>query len=442
MLMLSGKERDRLKVLHELGRGHLTQRAAGEQLGITDRWVRKLLVRVKQEGDSGMVHRLRGRASNRRLPDQLRARIVKLVQRKYRDFGPTLASEYLAKEDGVAVSKETLRQLLIAAGVRRARRRRVEEVHEWRARRSCRGELVQWDTSVHDWLEGRGPRLYLVAMIDDASSQAYARFVEQDNTEENLRVLWGYLERWGRPVEFYTDKSSLFTVNRPRVEAADEAVAEEFTQIGRALRELDIGWIAAHSPQAKGRIERFFGTAQDRLVKGLRLAGATHLEAAQAYLEHEYLPQWNQTFTREPAGTVDAHRPLRAEQDLAAILSHVEERCVAADYTLRYQGKLYQIPRAEVRPGLRGGQVRVEHRLDGTLAVKFRQQRLKVVECAQRPPAPPPPPATRAPKASPPIKHNWMEGFRLSQSPPLGAILAAERGGARRSTPRAAVGDG
>jgi hypothetical protein len=127
---------------------------------------------------------------------------------------------------------------------------------------------------VHDWLEGRGPRLYLVAMIDDASSQAYGRFVEQDSTEANLRVLWGYLERWGRPVALDTDKSSLFTVNRPRVEAADEAVKEEWTQIGRALRELGIGWIAAHSPQAKGRIERFFGTAQDRLVKGLRFAQA------------------------------------------------------------------------------------------------------------------------------------------------------------------------
>jgi hypothetical protein len=132
--------------------------------------------------------------------------------------------------------------------------------------------LVQWDTSVHDWLEGRGPRLYLVAMIDDATSRTYGRFVEQDSTEENLRVLWGYLERWGRPVEFYTDKSSLFTVNRPRVEAADEAVKQEGTQIGRALQELGIGWIAAHSPQAKGRVERFFGTAQDRLVKGRRLA--------------------------------------------------------------------------------------------------------------------------------------------------------------------------
>jgi transposase len=434
MLVMSVKDRDRLKVLHEVKRGHLTQRGAAEQLGVTDRWVRKLLVRMKEEGDGGIVHRLRGQESNRRLPESLRSRVVKLVKAKYGDFGPTLACEYLAKNDGVEVSKETLRQLLIASGLRRRKRRRVEEVHVWRARRSCRGEMVQWDTSGHDWLEGRGPRLYLVAMIDDASSQAYGRFVGQDSTEENLRVLWGYLQRWGRPVEFYTDKSSLFTVNRPTVEAADEAVQEEWTQIGRALRELGIGWIAAHSPQAKGRIERFFGTAQDRLVKGLRLAQANSLEAAQAYLEQEYLPQWNQTFTVVPAGSTDAHRPLRREHQLAAILSHVEERFVSTDYTLRYQGKIYQIARGDIRPGLRGGRVRVEQRLDGSLAVKFRQYGLSVVECPAPPKTPPPPKPPSAPKPRPKVAHNWMKGFQLHKSPPWGVILAPERADARPDT--------
>lgn len=395
---MSTKERERLKVLHEVKQGELTQVAAAQRLGVTDRWVRKLLVRVKKEGDRGIVHRLRGRESNRRLPESVRSKVLKLVKAKYPDFGPTLACEYLAKDEGVEMSKETLRQLLIAAGLRRRKRRQVEEVHEWRQRRSCRGELVQWDTSVHDWLEGRGPRLYLVAMIDDATSQTYGRFVEQDSTEENLRVLWGYLERWGRPVEFYTDKSSLFTVNRPHVEAADEAVKEEWTQIGRALRELGIGWIAAHSPQAKGRVERFFGTAQDRLVKGLRLAHANSLEAAQTYLEQEYLPQWNQNFTRVAEGSTDAHRALGAEHRLAAILSHVEERFVTSDYTIRYQGKIYQIARGDVRPGLRGGQVRVEQRLNGSMAVKFRQYDLQVTECPARPKTPPPPKPVSAPK--------------------------------------------
>jgi transposase len=434
MLAMSTKDRDRLKVLHEVKQGHLTQRAAAGQLGVTDRWVRKLLVRVKQEGDGGIVHRLRGRESNRRLPKSLRAQVLKLVKTKYGDFGPTLACEYLAQEDGVEVSKETLRQWLIAAGLRRGKRRRVEEVHVWQPRRSCAGELVQWDTSVHDWLEGRGPRLHLVAMIDDATSRAYGSFVGEDSTEENLRVLWGYLEHWGRPVEFYTDKSSLFTVNRAHVEASDEAVKEEGTQIGRALRELGIGWIAAHSPQAKGRIERFFGTAQDRLVKGLRFAKAGSLEEAQTYLEQEYLPQWNRNFTVAPAGRTDAHRPLRAEHQLAAILSHVEERIVASDYTLRYQGKIYQIARGDIRPGLRAGQVRVEQRLDGSLAVKFREHYLSTAECPPPPKTPPPPKPVRAPKPRGKGASNWMKNFHLHQSPPWGVILGPERSNVRGGT--------
>src|ERR1035438_5132747 len=218
------------------------------------------------------------------------------------------------------------------AGVWKRQRRRVEEIHMWRARRACRGELVQWDSSHHDWLEGRGPKLYLLAMIDDATSQAWAGFAEHDTTEENFLLLGNYLTQWGRPVDFYTDKHSLFTVNRPARRAEDEAGPEAWTQIGRALRELGIGWIAAHSPQAKGRVERFFGTAQDRLVKGLRLAHADSLETAQTYLKQEYLPHWNQSFTRVPEGSADAHRPLGAEHQLAAILSHGEERFVTSDY--------------------------------------------------------------------------------------------------------------
>ncbi len=434
MLVLNTKDRDRLKVLHEVKRKHLTQRAAGQQLGISDRWVRKLLVRVEQEGDGGVVHRLRGRESNRLLPESLQRQAVELVKAHYHDFGPTLACEYLAKDHRVEVSKETLRGWLIAAGLWRGKGRKVEEVHVWRARRSCRGELVQWDTSEHDWLEGRGPRLYLVAMIDDATSRAYARFGRHDSTEENLRVLWGYLERWGRPLEFYTDKSSLFRVNAPPPEAADEAVKEERTQIGRALKELGIGWIAARSPQAKGRVERFFGTAQDRLVKGLRIANISSLEEANAYLEQEYLPWWNRSLTVVAARTADAHRPLRGEHDLPAILSHVEERVVTSDYTIRYQGKIYQIARPDIRAGLRGGRVRVEQRLDGTLAVKFREHYVSTAECQPRPktPSPPKPMASKEPRSK--AGRPWMTGFNLKKSPPLWAILTSETSSGRRET--------
>ena len=169
-------DRDRLKVLHEVGKGHLTQEQGGEQLGMTERWVRELMARMRKEGDRGILHRLRGRASNRKIEEKTRRKAVQLVKAKYGDFGPTLASEYLGQREGIGVSKETLRQWLMAEGVWRGKKRRVEEVHEWRPRRSCRGELVQWDTSEHHWLEGRGERLYLMAMIDDASSRLHARF--------------------------------------------------------------------------------------------------------------------------------------------------------------------------------------------------------------------------------------------------------------------------
>ena len=427
------KDRDRLKVLHEAEKGHLTQKQAGAELKLSERWVRKLLARLRGEGDGGILHRLRGRASKRRLPEAVRQKVVKLVKREYGDFGPTLAAEYLAEQHGVEISKETLRQILMAAGVWKRQRRRVEEVHVWRARRACWGELVQWDTSEHDWLEGRGPRLYLLAMIDDATSQALARFAEQDTTQENFRLLASYLQRWGRPVEFYTDRDSMFTVNRPLREAEDEAWPEVLTQIGRALRELGIGWTAAHSPQAKGRVERFFGTAQDRLVKGLRKAGVQTLEEANRYLELEYLPQWASRFTREPASPSDAHRPLRAEQDLVAILSHVEERVVANDYTIRYNSKQYQIARTDIRPGLRGATVRVEERRDDTLWVRFRDAYLNVQICDPQicpQPLPTRPREKKISKASTKGKSgNWMEGFKLGKSLPVWKVIKQETGG-------------
>jgi len=430
---MSQRERDRLQVLHEVEKGQLRQKQAAAQLGLTDRWVRKLLGRLRAEGDRGVVHRSRGQPSHRKLPEAWRARAVARVQAAYRDFGPTLAGEYLAKHDGIPVSKETLRQWLMAAGIWKARPRRVKEVHTWRPRRACRGELVQWDTSEHAWLEGRGQEPYLIIMIDDATSRLAARFVRHDSTEENLRMLKIYLQRWGRPVAFYTDKASLFRVNRPANQDEQLRGQEPRTQIGRALAELGIAWIPAHSPQAKGRVERCFGTLQDRLVKGLRLAGACTLAQANAYLEQEFLPAWAGRFTVAPANPTDAHRPLGREHDLAAILSVVEERVVTNDYTLRYQGKSYQIARADLGGGLRGAKVRVEKRLDGSVAVKFRDRYLTVSECpaGKKPKAVPvtdriastprPAPARRS-------RRSWMEGFSLKDSPPLWKILKHEAG--------------
>ena len=432
LVAMSQKERDRLQVLQQARRRRITQGQAATQMEVSERWVRKLLLRMKKQGDRVVVHGLRGRSGNRKIPEPVRAKAMGLVEREYRDFGPTLASEYLAERHGIAASRETVRGWMLAAGLWRQRRARVERVHTWRARRAQCGELVQWDTSEHDWLEGRGEKLYLILMIDDASSRALARFVRHDSTEQNLRTLGRYLERWGRPVAWYTDKASLFRVNRPPRREEELQGKPARTQIGRALHELGMEWIPAHSPQAKGRVERFFRTAQDRLVKGLRQAGARTLQEAQRYLQQVYLPLWNRRFTVAATNPTDAHRPLGAEHHLAAILSRVESRVVASDYTLRFQGQLFQIARQEVRPGLRGAPVRVEQRLDGSLWVRFRDRYLAVRRC-DLPSRPSPPQRSRRshkpPPPTTPRQHRWMEGFTLQRTKPIWAVLHEEGAG-------------
>jgi transposase len=401
---MTQKERDRLVALKKAKKKLITQKQAAAEIGVSERHIRRMLEKLNELGDRAVIHAARGRRSNRRIGEEKREQAIQILsQEVYRGFGPTLAAEYLAKNHTLAVGRETLRGWMVAAKLWRAKPKRVEKVHTWRARRSRFGELVQWDSSEHDWLEERGPKLYLISMIDDATSRLWARFVEHDSSEENLRLLQSYLEKNGRPLSFYTDKASLFAnlpkTRRGALASQDQTVLPP-TQIGRALKELDIEWKAAHSPQAKGRIERGFGTAQDRLVKGLRVAGARTLDEANAYLEKEFLAWWNQTLTVVPACCDDAHRPLGKEHNLAASLSHVETRQVANDYTIRFDNRLYQIQRIDIRAGLRGGTVRVEKRLDGTLAVHFQGRYLGIRECAPRPKAATPPkPMPLRPKA-------------------------------------------
>jgi hypothetical protein len=385
---MTQQDRDRLVALKKAKKGLITQRQAAEEIGQSERHIRRLLVKLKSEGDRAIMHGLRGRHSNRKVEQKNKATAVAILgQEVYRGFGPTLASEYLGKHHQITVSRETVRAWMIEAGQWQPKPRRVKKIHVWRQRRARCGELVQWDTSEHEWLEGRGPKLYLISMIDDATSRLHARFVLRDSTEENMRLLWSYLERYGRPLSFYTDKASLFQT-APKIARdvkdlpRDERQPLPPTQIGRALRELGIVWIPAHSPQAKGRVERSFQTAQDRLVKGLRVAGARTLEEANRYLAEEFLPWWNQHLVVAPANSADAHRPLGAEADLAATLSQVESRQVHNDYTIQLDGQVYQIERGSICTGLRGATVRIERRLDGGLAMRFREQYLGFAACA------------------------------------------------------------
>jgi hypothetical protein len=386
---MTQRDRDRLVVLRKAQKKLITQQQAAGELEITARQVRRLLRRLKKEGDKAVVHKLRGLPSNRKTDEKTRERIVRTLSGEvYRGFGPTLASEYLSAKHDIGIGREALRRIMMSAGLWRGRKRGTEPVHQWRKRRSCRGEMVQWDTSTHEWLEGRGETIYLIHMIDDATSELTARFVRHDSTEENMRVLRLYLEKHGRPVAFYTDKASLFQTapKSPRDgQSGRDAPELPPTQIGRALRELAVVWIGAHSPQAKGRVERSFQTAQDRLVKGLRVAGVATLDQANRYLSEEFLPWWNQHLVVTAANPADAHRPVDRDCDLEAVLSVVDTRQVAADYTIRFQGKMYQIARADIRPGLRGGVVHVEVRLDGSVHVRFQEKYLGIEECQPQP---------------------------------------------------------
>jgi transposase len=429
-IALSQRERDRLKVLHEVKQKHLTQVEAAGRLKVTDRHVRRLLLSLQERGDAALIHGLRGQPSNRKLAAALEQKILARVRQRYADFGPTLAAEHLAQE-GLAVSRETLRKWMAKAALWRPRRQRVKSVHVWRERRAHFGELVMQDSSPFRWFEERGPACQLIAMIDDATSRVWARFVEHDTTEENMRTLGGWLRRYGRPAAHYTDKNSIFRT------ASEAAMGEQLrgekarSQFGRALKELGIEWIAAQSPQAKGRIERLFETLQDRLVKEMRLAGIDNIEAGNHYLETRFLPEWEQRFTVLPRHPRNAHRRVGGEQRLGEILSVRVARQVADDHTVSWDGNRWGVPREEVCAGLRGARVEIERRLDGSHWLRFRGRYLRLRHCPEpapragspsglRPPGLPANPLSRNYKSAPP-SHPWRT-FQYGRKPDISTL--------------------
>ncbi len=374
---MSQRERDRLKVLYGVREGERLQKEAARLLRLSTRQVRRLLRRIEESGDQGLIHRLRGRRSNRGLPVELRQKVLAAYERMYADFGPTLAAEKLA-EQGLKVSPDTLRRWLLAAGLWHRKRQR-DQHRQRRPRRECFGELVQMDTSIHDWLEGRGESMVLTVMIDDASGRVQAGFYAGETVESHLDLLGDWLRKHGRPLALYTDRDGIF---EPHHRGGRDPDGQ--TQFGRALEELDIRWIPAYSPQAKGRVERFFQLAQDRWVKEMRLAGVTTRAEANALLRRQLLPEYNRRFTVAAARRRNAHRHLGPKHNLAAILSIQAVRTVDNDYTVRFDNRCFQIDKP-IYPGLRRGKVVVEQRLDGKLALRFGEHYLRFREIALRP---------------------------------------------------------
>jgi len=404
-------------VIRQVLAKQLTQHEAGEALGLTGRHIRRLRDRLRAEGDHGLAHRGRGRPSNRRKPAAFQKQVLALYARHYRDFGPTLAVEQLAKHHGLTLSGETLRRWLRAQGVDHFRRR-PRPHRTWRARRAHPGELVQLDGSHHAWLEGRGPQCVLMAYIDDASSRVFARFYEYEGTWSALDSFQRYVKQCGIPLAVYADKHT--TYRSPAEPTAEEQLADvkPASQFGRALRELGVELIAAHSPQAKGRIERLFHTFQDRLVKEMRVAGIATLIQANRFLP-AWLAQYNRRFAVQPAHETNLHRPLPAGIDVAAVLALKTQRVLRRDRTVAHGGQLYQ-----VQTRVRTTQVVVEERVDGTLRILHQGRPLSYHPILHRPrPVLMPKPARRPrPLVKPPVTHPWNRLGMFARTRPRDVI--------------------
>ena len=357
------KEVDRLEVIREVLGKRLRQREAAERLRLCVRQVKRLLRRYRELGARGLISGHRGRKANNAIAPQVRAEIMAVVRERYEDFSPTLAGEKLREVHGYRVSVETLRKWMAEEGLWRSRKRRGMRVHQSRPRRPALGELVQIDGSPHRWFEDRGPYCTLIVFIDDATSRLMAlRFAEAETTEAYLRTLRGYLDQYGRPVALYSDKHSIFRVNLKDREG-------EVTQFTRALQTLDIQPIHAHTPQAKGRVERANETLQDRLVKELRLGGLDSMEEANAFLP-EFLADYNRRFAVPPQNPQDAHRRvLHDAASLDLILSLHATRKLSRNLTLRYQNREYQILNQGQGYRLRSSPVTVCEDFDGRLTL-------------------------------------------------------------------------
>lgn len=414
MLLLSLKERDRLVALRQLHTGARGVTETARELGLTPRHVRRLLRRFEREGDRMVVHGARGRPSNHRRPDVVRERALERARDPLvRDFGPTLLAEHLSRDPEIgALNPHTLRRWLIEAGLWSRKRRRPRHRRR-RERRVAYGELVQMDTSVHAWLEGRSSEpVVLVALIDDATSRLFARFFPRDTGAANRQLLIAYLQRFGRMRAVYADRAGHFQGNWRTAERRLRDQEPAITLIRRGLEALGIELILARSPQAKGRIERLFGTLQDRLLKEMRLARIDSLAGANRYLEEVFIPRcWEPRFTRAPRRSRDAHRRLPRGTDLQRLFAEEESRVLQHDFTFVYRNQIYQVERADARGLAPKAPITAEKRPDGTLRFRAGDRYLEPTPIASRPRTEkaPRPKLPKKPPPKPGPDHPWRK---------------------------------
>ena len=369
-ITMNRKEREQLIVFRKLKNGEITQSEAALQLKVSARWVRKKYKRYQEFGDIGLVHKNRGKASKKRWNEQEKALTIELLQSDWKDFGPTFTAEKLEELKGIKISKETLRKAMIQAGVWQGKKRKLT-YRRRRERRKMIGVMVQLDGSPHDWFEGRAPRCTLLVFIDDATSTIlWLEFAKSESKIDVMRATKNYMLQHGIPQEFYIDFGAVFSVNLNNYER------DKKTDWEKAVEFLSVTVHHAHSPQAKGRVERSNGTLQDRLVKEMRLAGISSIEAANQFLrEKDFITKHNKKFAESPAEHGNAHRPL-VDHDLDDIFVVREERVLMQDYTLTYNKQIFQLEKQQrtiIRPK---DVITVKTRLDGSIELFIRKTKL------------------------------------------------------------------
>jgi hypothetical protein len=364
---MSDKELSRLEVLRDLTSGRLTAAAAAELLGLERRQVQRLAKAYQEQGPTALISKKRGRPSNRQTPVSLKAQALAVIRERYPDFGPTLAAEKLRELHGITIGRESLRIWMLEAGLWADRQKRRGRVYQPRYRRECVGELVQVDGSEHYWFEDRGPSCMLLVFIDDATSRLmHLQFVQSESTFAYFAATQRYLEAHGKPMAFYTDKHAVFRVNKPA-----GLYGDGMTQFGRALKALTIEIICANSSQAKGRVERANKTLQDRLVKELRLAGVSSMEAGNAFLP-TFMADYNARFAKAPFNDKDLHRPMAPTDRLDEAFTWRAERTLSQSLTLQYDNILFMIEPSEFAQAAIGRRVEVVDFPDGRLEVRYK----------------------------------------------------------------------
>jgi transposase len=379
ILTMSRAELRRLELVKKAIEKEMVQKKVGELLGISERQVRRLVQQVKAKGEEGIIHGLRGLASNRRMDGKIKEEVVKIYKKRYEGFGPTLAVEKLYENEGIKISDETLRLLLIEKGLWK-KRRGSRKHRTWRERKAHCGEMVQMDGSHHDWLEGRGPKLVLMGYIDDATGRVYGRFYDYEGTIPALDSFRRYIRKYGIPQSVYLDRHSTYKQGKGKLTIEEElAGVELLSEFERALKELGVEVIHANSPQAKGRVERLFNTMQDRLVKEMRLKGIKSKAEANEFLKG-YLPVFNRRFNVEAKEKSDLHIKIGQGVDLRRIFCLKTERTLRNDFTVSYNQKLYQ-----VLDHTKAEKVLVETRLDGRIELFDKDKQLHYKEIVCRP---------------------------------------------------------